>query len=64
MRQLKEEPYTQKEAEAAIGLTTDNGRPEKMEVDSSDEHKANEARRQKPEEDNDDEEYDAFFSIR
>lgn len=26
VRQLKEEPYTQKEAEAAIGLTTDNGR--------------------------------------
>src|ERR1700712_1892608 len=26
VRQLKEEPYTQKEAEAAAGLTTDNGR--------------------------------------
>ncbi|KAK4549048.1 hypothetical protein LTR36_007504 [Oleoguttula mirabilis] len=25
VRQLKEEPYTQKEAEAAAGLTTDNG---------------------------------------
>merc|ERR1712014_204053 len=26
VRQLKEEPYSQKEAEAAVGLTTDNGR--------------------------------------
>ncbi|KXL49909.1 hypothetical protein M433DRAFT_31854, partial [Acidomyces richmondensis BFW] len=26
VRQLKEKPYSQKEAEAAIGLTTDNGR--------------------------------------
>ncbi|CAK4033580.1 related to BUD20 involved in bud-site selection [Lecanosticta acicola] len=26
VRQLKEEPYTQKEAEAAAGLTTDNGK--------------------------------------
>lgn len=26
VRQLKEEPYSQKEAEAATGLTTDNGR--------------------------------------
>lgn len=25
VKQLKEEPYTQKEAEAAIGLRTDNG---------------------------------------
>ena len=25
VRQLKDEPYSQKEAEAAIGLTTDNG---------------------------------------
>ena len=25
LRALKTEPYTQKEAEAAIGLTTDNG---------------------------------------
>lgn len=25
-KQLKEEPYTQKEAEAAVGLTTDNGK--------------------------------------
>lgn len=27
VRQLKEEPYSQKEAEAAVGITTDNGRP-------------------------------------
>ena len=37
VRQLKEEPYNQKEAEAAIGLTTDNGRKdaeqENMEVE-------------------------------
>jgi bud site selection protein 20 len=26
LRQLMEEPYSQKEAEAAVGLTTDNGR--------------------------------------
>ena len=25
MRSLREEPYTQKEAEAAVGLRTDNG---------------------------------------
>lgn len=36
IRQLKEEPYSQKEAEAAVGLTTDNGRRQKddeMEAD-------------------------------
>ena len=36
VRQLKEEPYSQKEAEAAIGLTTDNGNRaavEEMEVE-------------------------------
>jgi bud site selection protein 20 len=26
VKQLREEPYSQKEAEAAIGLTTDNGK--------------------------------------
>jgi bud site selection protein 20 len=26
LRQVREEPYTQKEAEAAIGLRTDNGK--------------------------------------
>ncbi|RUS18431.1 hypothetical protein BC937DRAFT_88782 [Endogone sp. FLAS-F59071] len=26
LKQLKDEPYTQKEAEAAVGLTTDNGK--------------------------------------
>ena len=31
VRQLKEEPYTQKEAEAAAGLTTDNGQRAKDE---------------------------------
>lgn len=29
VKQLKEEPYSQKEAEAAVGLRTDNGKPEK-----------------------------------
>lgn len=33
VRQLKEEPYTQKEAEAAIGLTTDNGKRVEVEMD-------------------------------
>lgn len=35
LRQLKEEPYSQKEAEAAAGLFTDNGRrqTEQMVVD-------------------------------
>lgn len=28
VRDLKEEPYSQKEAEAAVGLTTDNGKRE------------------------------------
>jgi len=36
VRQLKEEPYTQKEAEAAAGLSTDNGKrlTTQMEEDS------------------------------
>lgn len=33
VRQLRDEPHTQKEAEAAIGLRTDNRRPERMVVD-------------------------------
>ena len=36
MRLLKEEPYTQKEAEAAVGLRTDNGKrkvADEMEVE-------------------------------
>ena len=39
VRQLKDEPYTQKEAEAAVGLTTDNGRrlEEREMVDVEDE---------------------------
>ena len=32
VKQLKEEPYTQAEAEAAVGITTDNGRKKKDEV--------------------------------
>lgn len=36
VKQLREEPYSQKEAEAAIGLTTDNGKRTTtlMEVDN------------------------------
>lgn len=30
VKQLKEEPYSQREAEAAVGLTTDNGRRVKV----------------------------------
>lgn len=31
---MKEQPYTQKDAEAAAGLTTDNGkRPEQLNID-------------------------------
>lgn len=32
VRQLKDDPYSQKEAEAAVGLTTDNGRGKEAEV--------------------------------
>lgn len=33
VRQLREEPYSQKEAEAAVGLTTDNGKREDLAMD-------------------------------
>ena len=36
VRQLREQPYSQKEAEAAVGLTTDNGRPTKLEIEMAD----------------------------
>ncbi|KAK0384231.1 hypothetical protein NLU13_8319 [Sarocladium strictum] len=39
VKQLREEPYTQKEAEAAAGLRTDNGR-ERIEVGDDVEMKA------------------------
>ena len=42
VKQLQEEPYSQKEAEAAVGLTTDNGRKkedEDMTVELEDEVK-------------------------
>lgn len=37
VKQLREEPYSQKEAEAAIGLTTDNGKrtAAPMEIDET-----------------------------
>jgi len=34
VRQLKEEPYSHKEAEAAAGLSTDNGKRDSQMVDS------------------------------
>lgn len=37
VRLLREEPYTQKEAEAAVGLTTDNGRKPKGVVEEEEE---------------------------
>lgn len=36
VKQLKEEPYTQKEAEAATGLWTDNKGPAKAKTDDVD----------------------------
>lgn len=32
---LKEEPYSQKEAEAAVGITVDNGKREKVELEQA-----------------------------
>ena len=42
VKTLQEQPYSQKEAEAAVGLWTDNGRAgdEDMEVDEMDEQDA------------------------
>jgi bud site selection protein 20 len=37
VKQLKEEPYSQKEAEAAIGLRTDNGRKPAVTEENEDE---------------------------
>ncbi|WPG97335.1 Zinc finger protein bud20 [Acrodontium crateriforme] len=37
VRDLKEEPYSQKEAEAAVGLTTDNGRNKTKDAEMVDE---------------------------
>lgn len=36
VKQLKEEPYSQAEAEAAVGLTTDNGKTKKDDADMHD----------------------------
>merc|ERR1711939_133043 len=44
VRQLKEEPYTQKEAEAAVGLTTDNGRKKEDEEMVAEDEVADEVR--------------------
>lgn len=60
---MKEEPYTQKLAEAAVGLTTDNGRPEKMAIDEQLAEQAN-VEESKPRKDDDDkDELDAFMSV-
>lgn len=37
VRQLRDDPYTQKSAEAAVGLTTDNGKSQTMAVDTEEE---------------------------
>ncbi|KAI9670196.1 MAG: Bud site selection protein 20 [Alyxoria varia] len=63
LRQLKEEPYTQKEAEAAAGLYTDNGTlNEKMAIDAEGATATGRQEDQRVGDDNDDEVYDAFFS--
>lgn len=70
---LREEPHTQKEAEAAIGLRTDNGRPAvaivletAMAVDTPSQSALAEgltqAQTQVQADMNDDVEYDAFFT--
>lgn len=65
MRALKAEPYTQKEAEAAAGLVTDNGRkPEAMNIDE--EVMVDVSAKETSEavkEIDDTVEYDAFFSV-
>ena len=35
LRQLQEQPFNQREAEAAVGLATDNGRPDEMAIDDT-----------------------------
>jgi len=70
VRILREEPHTQKEAEAAIGLRTDNGRPvvaaveTAMAVDTPVQSALVQAQVQaRAQADmNDDVEYDAFFT--
>lgn len=62
VRQLKEQPYTQKDAEAAIGMTTDNGRPETMAIDQPAEEKQPEQAKQENDAD-DGEELDDFLKI-
>lgn len=61
LRLLKEAPYTQKEADAAVGLFTDNGRAEKMVVDKSEELPDAPQAAAPGGDDNDEEVYDAFF---
>jgi len=65
VRSLKAEPYTQKEAEAAAGLVTDNGKkPDVMNIDEEvmiDESGKEAAIATK--EVDDTEEYNAFFSV-
>jgi len=66
VRALKAEPYTQKEAEAAAGLITDNGRkPDTMVVDDAvmADVSMKTAPKQPMKEADDSEEYNAFFSV-
>lgn len=63
---LKDEPHSQKSAEAAIGLRTDNGRPETIMLDTAmalDPTKPISDVAAETKEMNDDVEYDAFFSV-
>lgn len=59
---LKDEPHTQKVAESAIGLRTDNGRPEKILIETEMTVDAIEPAKERVEA-NDDVEYNAFFSV-
>lgn len=67
MRALKAEPWTQKEAEAAAGLVTDNGRkPEAMNVTVDDEVMLDVSLKEAnvdTKEVDDTEEYNAFFAV-
>jgi len=67
VRALKAEPWTQKEAEAAAGLVTDNGRkPEAMNVTVDDEVMLDVSLKEAnvdTKEVDDTEEYNAFFAV-
>ncbi len=62
MRLLKEEPYSQKEAEAAVGLGTDNARPEKMALSEEVIEQSTSKEAPNHPDSDDEEEYNVFFS--